>query len=80
MHTHDYEPTFDFNLIKFIIFPKFKCSQKSTINHFPLFQNYANFKVLQFYPLKMNLIPEIRTMLTQITAGMFFLDHLLFPK
>ena len=31
-------------------------------------------------PLKMNLVLEIRMMLTQKVAGMFFSDPLLFPK
>ena len=31
-------------------------------------------------PLKMNLVLEIRTMLTQKATGMFSLDPLLFPR
>ena len=33
-----------------------------------------------YTPLKMNLVLEIRTMLTQKAAGMFSSDPLLFPK
>jgi len=46
---------------------------------------FSYFKIMQILgcysstPLKMNLVPEIQTMLTQRATGMFSLDPLLFP-
>ena len=80
MHKHVSKPIFDFNFIKKYYFSKFKCPQNCIINQILLFKNCANFRELQFYPLKMNLVLEIRTMLTQKAVGMFFSDSLLFPK
>ena len=56
-------------------------STKNTqLKQFLLFWKIANFRVLQFYPLKMNLVLEIRLVLTPTTAGVFFLDPLLYYK
>ena len=72
-------PMIDFNLIKIVIFPMFHVHKNSKLNRFNYISKVENFRVLQSYPLKMNLVLEIRTILTQITVGMFFLDLLLFP-
>jgi hypothetical protein len=69
-----------FNLIKVITFYICMLSKYIIKFKFSYFKMISNFRVLQFYPLKRNLILEIRTMLTQIVVGMLFSDPLLFPK
>jgi len=55
-------------------------STKCIINYFSSISKRAKFRVLQFYPLKMNLVLEIRLVLTLTNAGRLFLDLLLFYK
>ena len=45
---------------------------------FPLFPKEQNLGCYNYTPLKMNLVLEIRLMLTQTNAGVLFLDPLLF--
>ena len=58
----------------------FHVHKNSKLNRFNYISKVAIFSVLQTYPLKMNLILKIWTMLTQKAVGMFSLDTLLFPK
>ena len=55
----------NFKLMKFFIFLCFHEHINSKINHFSSISKNSNFRVLQFYPLKMNLVPEIRTTSTR---------------
>ena len=73
-------PMINFNLIKIVIFLMFHVHKNSKLNRFNYISKVENFRVLQSYPLKMNLVLEIRKMLPQKVAGMFFSDPLLFPK
>ena len=50
----------NFNLMKIIISLGFHELKNSKLPQFTSTSKGANFRVLQFYPLKMNLIPEIR--------------------
>ena len=50
----------NFNLIKNILFPIFHVHRNSWINHFKPIFKIEIFRVLQFYPLKMNLILKIQ--------------------
>ena len=52
----------NFNLIKQFIFIYFHEHKNTELNHFSSISEEANFRVLQFYPFKMNLILEVRTM------------------
>ena len=47
---------------------------------YPILENCKFWGVTNSTPLKMNLVLEIRLMLTPTTAGMLFLDPLLFYK
>ena len=47
---------------------------------YPILENCKFWGVTILPPLKMNLVLEIRLVLSQTTAGMFFLDPLVFYK
>ena len=52
----------NFNLMKILFFPIFHEHKKAKLNHFSSISEGANFRVLQFYPFKMNLVLEIQKM------------------
>ena len=70
----------NFNLKKNIIFPIFHGHNNTQFNNLSYFGKLQILGCYNSTPLKMNLILEIRLVLTQTTAGMFFLDTLLFYK
>ena len=80
MHIHDCDLIFDFIFNKIIIFLNSNSTKMLNKSISPISKLLQILGCYNFTPLKMNLVLEIRTMLTQITVGMFSLDHLLFPK
>jgi hypothetical protein len=55
----------NFNLMKTFISLYFHVDTKTQLNHFSYISKEANFEVLQFYPLKMNLVLEIQKMMVK---------------
>ena len=49
----------NFNILKYILFLIFHEHKNLKLNQFDYISKVANFRVLQFYPLKMNPVPEI---------------------
>ena len=55
----------NFNLMKNYYLPMFSWAQNTRLNQFISILKRGNFRVLQFYPLKMNLVFEIWKTLTR---------------
>ena len=73
-------PMANFNLKKTFIFPIFHGHKNTQFNILSYFGKFQNLGCYNSTPLKMNLILEIRLVLTPTTAGMFFLDPLPYYK
>ena len=80
MNIHVANPMIGFNSIKVIIFSRFKCAPKYIIKSIHLFRILQILGCYNSTPLKMNLVLEIRMILTQKATGMFSSNPLLFPK
>ena len=65
MHKHVAKPYDEFKFNEKIYFPMFYEHKIHKLIILYLFSKEANFMVLQFYPLKMNLVPKIRTTLAK---------------
>ena len=80
MHNNVSNLGMSFNLMKNYISYVFMSTKIQNEITFHLFQKEQILGCYNCTPLKMNLILEIRTMLTQRATGMFSLGPLLFPK
>ena len=80
MHKHVCRHIFDFIFNKVIIFLNLNAHKIHNSIKFTYFKLMQILGCDNSTPLKMNLVLEIRTMLTQKAAGMFSSDPFLFPK
>ena len=74
------DPMVNFNLNKNIIFPIFHGHKNTQVNNLSYFGKLQILGCYNSTPLKMNLVLEIRLVLTPTTADMSFLDPLLYYK
>jgi len=72
------DPMVNFNLKKNIIFPIFHGYKNTQVNNLSYFGKLQILGCYNSTPLKMNLVLEIRLVLSQTNADRLFLDPLLF--